>query len=130
MKLTPVRRKGIIAGYTAFINTTEAAASGLIGENGEAVDFIKEVDGKNNTILLKGVNDNRANDVISSISMYKMLPDLQSGKEVRTARNDHYTMVGNILYRQKHQSYLRGEQTTPYAELINGVFFRIKNKKR
>jgi hypothetical protein len=129
MKLTPVRRKGIIAGYTAFINTTEAATSGLIDENGEAVEFIKEVDGENFSILLKGVKDGRAKDVISSISMYKMLPDLQDGKEIKTARNDHYTMVGNILYRQKHQSYLRGEQKTPYAELINGIFFRVRNKK-
>ena len=125
MKLTAVRRKGIIAGYTVFINTTEAAASGLIGENGESIDFIKEVDRKNCSIALKGVKDNRANDVISSVSMYKMLPDLQTGKEIKTARNDHYTMVGNTLYRQKHQSYLRGEQKMPYAELINGVFFRI-----
>ena len=59
-----------------------------------------------------------------------VLSKKQEGKCDYYARNDHYTMIGNILYRQKHQSYLRGEQTTPYAELVNGVFFRIKNKKK
>jgi len=125
MKLVPARSGGRVVGYRLYINKTEAEVSGLVDSNGEPVEIEKVVDSKNKTIMIRKVAEGTSGDAISSTFIYENFDDLLSGKRMRTTRNYHYIMKGDILYKQNHQSYMRNEEPAPYAELVGGVFYRV-----
>lgn len=127
MKLTVVRVKGNIERYMLAINKSEATAAGLVDDDGVPIEVDKIVDAKGNKLIVQK-SDGSTGRAVSSRFIYKHLDELRSGKSMRTSRNDHYTMRGNILYKQKHQEYLRGEDPLPYAEMIGEVFYDITRK--
>ena len=125
MRLSISRAKRGIVGYTIFINKAEAEASGFINADGNPVEVEKEVDAKNGKITIKRMANGVAREAIKSSFVYQNIDKLRSGEQVKTARNAHYYLKGNILYRQDHQPYLRGEEPAPYAELVGGVFYEL-----
>lgn len=125
MKLSVSRAKRGIVGYTIFINKQEAEASGFLDTDGNPVEVEKEVDIKSGKITIKRMTDGVAREAIKSTFVYQNIDKLKSGKQAITARKAHYTLRGNTLYRQDHQSYLRGEVALPYAELVGGVFYEL-----
>ena len=126
MKLSVSRAKRGIVGYTIFINKAEAEASGFIDANGNPVEVEKEVDAKNGKITIKRMANGVAREAIKSAFVYQNIDKLKAGEQAITARKAHYTLKGNTLYRQDHQSYLRGEAALPYAELVGGVFYELR----
>ena len=125
MKLTINKGKNGIIGYSIFINKSEAEASGFIDANGNSVELIKEVDSKNGAITVKKNTEGVARVAVSSKFLRANLERLKTGENIKTARNDHYVLKGDVLYKQKHQSYLRGEEPSPYAEFVGAVFYGI-----
>lgn len=129
MKLRVSRIKGQISGYTVSINKPEAEAAGLIDSDGNPIEAEKIVDVKNRRIIIqKSTDSTTTGKAISSRFIYRHLDELRAGKRKKTAKNDHYIMKGNILYKQSHQEYLRGEEPLPYAEMIGEVFYEILDK--
>jgi hypothetical protein len=125
LKLVPARSGGKVVGYRLYINKTEAEASGLIDSNGEPVEIEKIVDPIKRTITLKRIVEGTAGDAVRSTFIYENLEDLLSGKRMRTTKNYHYIMKEDVLYKQDHQSYMRGEEPSPYAEFVGGVFYAL-----
>ena len=125
MKLATNRKRNEIVGYTIFINKSEAEASGFLDADGNSIELIKEVDPKNGVITVKKNIGGITRIAISSRFLRANMDRLKAGGNIKTARNDHYILKGDILYKQKHQSYLRGEEPSPYAEFVGDVFYGI-----
>lgn len=124
MKLFAVRVKGNVVRYMLNINKSEAESAGFVDADGNSVEVEKVVDAENGLITIKKA-DGEVRKAITSKFVYDNLEVLLSGGRARTARNVHYTMKDNVLYRQGHQPYLRGEEPLPYAVYDNGVFYEI-----
>ena len=125
MKLTVTRNKNGITGYTIFINKSEAESSGFVDADGNSMELIKEVDPKGEVITIKKNIGYTSRIAIKSKFLRANLDALKAGKNIKTARNDHYILRGNTLFKQKHQAYLRGEEPSPYAEFAGGVFYGL-----
>ena len=125
MKLSVSRAKRGIVGYTIFINREEAKASGFLDDDGNPVEVEKEVDIKHGKITIKRMTSGVAKEAVKSAFVYQNIDKLRSGEQAVTSRKAHYLLKGDVLYRQDHQSYLRGEAALPYAELVGGVFYKL-----
>lgn len=125
MKLTATRNKNGITGYTIFINKSEAEASGFVDDDGNSIELIKEIDPGKGVISIKKNVGYTARVAIKSKFLRANMDRLRTGENIKTARNDHYILKGNTLYKQKHQAYLRGDALIPYAEFSGGVFYGL-----
>lgn len=123
MKPNIAWRNGEIGGYRIAINKAEAEALGIIDADGNPLEIVKEIDKANKRMIIRRNYDDHARVAVPSGFLYKAMDDLLAGKHIKTERNVHYTFSNGVLYKQQHQSYLRGEQPVPYAELLGGVFY-------
>ena len=125
MKANISRINGEISGYRISINKAEAESLGIVDADGNPLEIIKEIDKENKRLIIRRSDEANPRVAVPSGFLYKAMDDLMAGKRIKTARNVHYTLSKNILYKQQHQSYLRGESPTEYAQLIGGVFYYI-----
>lgn len=125
MKLSIIRRNGVIAGYSISFNKSEVEAAGLVDANGESLEVDKFIDPKKGTITVAKAKDGIARKAVSNVLVSENIGLLQDGGRVRSARGVHYTMKGNIVYRQAHQDYLRGGEPEAYVELQHGILYEI-----